>query len=94
MKNLYEVGQVYIWQNQTGELAYLNGTECTVLGDMCEWGGENLPGFWGQETDSLSSDDMGVFSWIAEAGDLRPKGTPSGESSITDLFKLPELEPA
>jgi hypothetical protein len=26
------VGDICIWQNQIGELAYLNGTECTITG--------------------------------------------------------------
>jgi hypothetical protein len=30
----------------------------------------------------------------AEPGDLRPKYPPSGEQSVLDLFKRPELEPA
>lgn len=91
MKNWYEVGKVYIWQNQVKTMAFLNGTECVILGNMdshwCEIAGGPR---WGQETDSMDPSDECYY--FAEQGDLRPKNPPPGEQSITNLFKLTEPE--
>jgi len=32
--SVLKVGDVCIWQNQVGPLAYLNGTECTITGAL------------------------------------------------------------
>ncbi|WP_290872081.1 hypothetical protein [Aquabacterium sp.] len=90
MRDIYEIGRVYIWQNQTGEMAFLNGTECTVVGHMEYFKILNRDDWeWGQETDSFDHES----DFMAQAGDLRPKDPPPGEKSISDLFKLPQLEP-
>ena len=95
---MYEVNRVYIFQNQVGMFAYLNGQETTVIGPprklpnpLCGHGGLH------QETDTppphwlRGVTETNVF---AGPGDLRPKDAPPGEQSVLDLFKLPELEPA
>ncbi len=88
----YEIGKVYIWQNQVGEMAHLNGTECTVTdGVSMHWCLISRRWIAGQCTDSPCERGR---TYVAEAGDLRPKDPPTGERSILDLFKLPELEPA
>lgn len=93
MKDFYEVGRIYIWQNAVGIWEHLNGKETTVTGhlemhDNCF----NRQGkYMGQRTDTPSFQVAGNFI-IAEPGDLRPKDLPPGEKSITDLFKLPQDE--
>lgn len=90
---MYEIGRVYIWQNQSGVLAHLNGTETTVVGPV-ETHLDLITGkrLQGQATDSTCPRDSNFY--FAEAGDLRPKNPPAGERSVLDLFKLPELETA
>jgi hypothetical protein len=93
---MYKVGEVYVWQNQSGINAYLNGTECAVTQGpdpfFCETEKKIVDGW---DTDSplppgVSSD----LVMVAFEGDLRPKEPPSGEKSILNLFKQPMLEPA
>lgn len=92
---MYEIGKVYIWQNQVAEFAYLNGKETTVIGGPAEcvdtFTGKASIG-WKTDTPYTRSDSDGFF--YAAAGELRPKDPPKGEQSILDLFKLPDLEPA
>lgn len=90
---MYEIGKVYIWQNQVGPLAHLNDTECTVLDHPHEvWCVIKQLHAWGQRTDSPC--DNGDNYYFAEVGDLRPKKPPRGERSIMALFRAPELVPA
>lgn len=95
MKNFYEVGKVYIWQNQVGDLAHFNGTECTVIGEAEQYIEQSGALKIGHLTDSMDDyarqHDCAIY---AELGDLRPKNPPKGEQSVRDLFKLPELETA
>lgn len=90
MKDFYEVGRVYIWQNAVGIWAHLNGTETTVTGHAiihdCL---DSKQQFIGQVTDTPSWRVRDGFI-IAEPGDLRPKHLPPGEQGVRDLFKLPE----
>lgn len=87
----YKLGQTYIWQNQVGKMAYLNGTECTVLEPpKVHWCGIKRRDVSGQLVDTPA--DVGYF--FAEPGDLRPKDPPKGERTVFDLFKQPVLEPA
>lgn len=90
---MYEIGRVYIWQNQVAGYARINGQETTVTGSAREVRGVDGRVFVGQRTDT-----PGVFYTkgfiFAERGDLRPKNPPSGEKSISDLFKAPSHEPA
>jgi hypothetical protein len=91
---MYEVGRVYIWQNCTGDLACLNGTETIVLEAASRYLSDKGRWEFGCLTDTqdpLGDPEVEVY---AEPGDLRPKYPPSGEQSVLDLFKRPELEPA
>lgn len=90
MKNFYEVGRVYVWQNLTlDSMRHLNGTETTVTGDVVMvWSmmhGRLMPG---QPTDTALPDGRTV---AAAPGHLRPKNPPPGEQSVLDMFKQPEL---
>lgn len=93
MENWYEVGKLYVWQNQVGEAAYLNGIETVVTGDIADVYFQGVFIGRGQPTSSQIHGDTYNY-WHAERGDLRPKDPPSGQRMITDLFKLPQLEPA
>jgi hypothetical protein len=88
MKNFYEVGRVYVWQNLQGAFAYLNGKETTVTGDAKmhsdRFGNHEV----GQTTDT-STGDGGFF--IAGKGMLRPRRPPPGEQSVLDMFKQPDM---
>jgi hypothetical protein len=86
MRNLYEIGRVYVWQNQRWPYESLNGVETTVTGDIehCEVTGRS-----GQQTATIWQSSGSPL--IAEAGDLRVKNPPPGELSILDQFK--SLEP-
>lgn len=89
----YEIGKVYIWQNQVGDMAHLNGLECTVLGPIERYF-DDLSKTWhmGQKTDLSGHDDIsGDFDWYADQGDLRPKSPPTGEREIMDMFKETEM---
>lgn len=85
MKNLYEVGRVYVWQNQRAHYEHLNGLETTVTGDIVQSG---FDGRSGQQTDTISQFTGSPI--MAEAGDLRAKSPPQGEQSVLDQFKAPE----
>lgn len=87
---MYEIGRVYIWQNQVGEWAYVNGSETTVLGPVEEYRGKDSGMLYkGQRVDSPM-----LLPWhtYAQPGDLRPKNPPPGERKINELFRAPELE--
>jgi len=90
MKNFYEVGKVYIWQNLVGDDAFLNGRETTVTGPLeyCirKQTGEALIG---QPTDTPHPCSPGKVCYAVQ-GWLRPKNPPSGERGISELFNLPE----
>lgn len=90
--NWYEVGGLYVWHNQVGEAAYLNGTETVVTGDICDvcYRGELIGR--GQPTSTIADDEGN--HWYAEPGDLRRKEPPPGQQSIINMFKQPQLEPA
>lgn len=92
---MYEIGKVYIWQNQIGSMVYLNGTECSVVArPQRVWCVINKLHAWGQQTDSPCPNEGNYY--FAEPGDLRPKDPPptTGERSVMDLFRVPKLEPA
>jgi hypothetical protein len=97
MKNFYEVGRVYIWQNQVGPFAYLNGKETTVIGDAVKLSNPVLKsGGLHQETDTPPPVFIkdATSNCCAGPGDLRPKDPPPGEQSVIDMFKQPEPEHA
>ena len=84
---MYEIGRVYIWQNQTRFA--INGTECTVLSKPIYFLDDDTGRLEiGQETDTW----IDGLQIMAEPGDLRPKSPPSGEQSIRDLFANPVIE--
>lgn len=91
---MYEIGRVYIWQNQVAQFTHLNGTETTVTGppvrgDLLMW--RRSSWYWPTDTVvPLAYRLAGADAVFAEAGDLRPKNDPTGERGIMDLFKLPE----
>lgn len=82
---MYEIGRVYIWQNQVGEFAPLNGTECTIMSPGRWQTDINGRHYFGWDTDA--PDPHGKdYIIAAEAGDLRPRGTPSGERKVMQMF--------
>lgn len=87
----YEIGPVYVWQNQTGNWAYLNGTECRVLGPVERFRSVLTHDIQvGQLVDTVPP---GKPTWCAYVtpGDLRRRDPPpSGEQSIFDQFKVRE----
>lgn len=87
MKNIYEVGRPYVWQNQRAPYEWLNGLETTVTGGVII---EVLHGEkrYGQKSDTIGRRTGKPI--LAEAGDLRPLTPPAGEQTILDLFKQPE----
>lgn len=91
---MYTVGKLYRWVGQRGRFAWLNGSECTVTGPM-EMHSHSTKGIavpmWPTDTPSR---DPGFSCVGAEAGDLVPVDPPSGERSVLELFRAPELEPA
>lgn len=86
---MYELGPVYIWQNQVGHMAYLNGQETTVRTRPIRC--RTTCGRWivAQVTSSHAPDPR--FFVVAVRGDLRPKNPPSGERKILDLFSKNRL---
>lgn len=85
MRNLYEVGRVYVWQNQRWPFERLNGLQTIVTGNIEHF---DVIGRNGQETDTIWQ--SGGSPMIAEAGDLRAKNPPPGELSVLNQFKCQE----
>lgn len=80
---MYEVGKVYVWQNQVGAYAHFNGTECTPDEPAALYRHIlTLEVRWAQHV--VLADGNG---WLAERGDLRPKTPPTGEKKIRSLFE-------
>jgi hypothetical protein len=94
MKNFYEVGRVYVWQNQVGDLECYNGMECTVTGPEVEFVAHpdnKVMAGWPTDT-PLMPWHRGVSTCLyAVPGDLRPKNPPPGEQSVLDMFNLNDL---
>lgn len=96
LRMTYQVGKVYIWQNQVGQYAFINGAECTVIGPEQIYIRKDGGFAKGWPTDMItgqSVDNQTIWRAFAQPGDLRPKEPPSGEQSIMDQFKLPVREP-
>jgi hypothetical protein len=94
---MYEVGKVYVWYNQVGEFAGLNGQETTILeGPFNFFDNVDKKMHIAWETDSYLPGHPREEKnrMVAYIGDLRPKDPPKGEQKIMDLFKTPELETA
>lgn len=88
MRNFYEVGVVYIWQNLIEHCTH-NGKECTIIGDIqefvCEYDGKT---HLGQKTDEIENGN----NIMALKGQLRLKNPPSGEKSISEMFSKPYVK--
>lgn len=87
MKNFYEVGKVYIWQNRTGGFAFLNGQETTIIAEAIEGTDQNGRKALRHETDTPNT----IFPtnhkhFFACKGSLRPKNPPSGEKTIHEII--------
>ena len=84
----YEIGVEYIWQNQVGEMAYLNGIECTVVGAP-SLGFDVISQSYAvsQETDTFCPDPQ--YYYFASAGDLRRKQPPTGLATVLAWFTAP-----
>lgn len=94
---MYKVGEIYIWQNQVGVFAHINGTETTVIEDRdLYYDAISQRAVAGWLTDTkIINPNTGILQHVAAGdGELRPKFPPSGERLIIDLFKINELEPA
>lgn len=81
--SILKVGDICVWQNQVGDLAYLNGTECTITGPYIARVAYNQFGERGLHmcyaVDTLVP-LFGGSSSYALANDLRPKNQPSPEA--------------
>lgn len=88
MRNFYQVGAVYIWQNLVNMSEY-NGAECTVIGNIEEYLSKyDGKKYIGQMTDEV----MDGCHVMAGKGYLRPKNPPSGEKSISEMFSKPYVK--
>lgn len=89
----YEIGVVYVWQNQVGEYSHLNGRETMVTGPATDAYDAQWRRFraWPTDTPPVNQRPPGRIDWIqfAEAGDLRRKQPPTGEESILRMFTSP-----
>lgn len=88
-------GDICIWQNCVGRLAYLNGTECTLLSDLIHYTTtDTLEQRTGYVTDTRTITERGEWDGlIGEPHELRLKRWP-GEDQVLALFRAPQLEPA
>lgn len=83
MRNMYEVGKIYVWTEQCRDKNAI-GKECTVVGDVFFHTGD-----WVQLPDFNFGDGIKVN---ALKGSLRPKFPPSGEKSISEMFSKPYVK--
>ncbi len=83
---MYKTNTIYVWQNQVGDHAYLNGTECTVTGGKERFlAAQDNDWHEGWPTDTEIPNPLWGVCY-ALAGDLREKDMPSGERMICDMF--------
>lgn len=83
---MYRLNTIYIWQNQTGNHSFLNGTECMVIGGKQRFLAAQDNEFhdgWPTDTPPPRPDWGTCYAF---EGDLREKQLPSGEKMITDMF--------
>ena len=84
----YEMGVVYVWQNQIGEMAHLNGTECTVTSaPAVYWCVIARAYIRGQKVDTPLSKPG--YWYFASPGDLRRKQPPTGIVTVLAWFTAP-----
>lgn len=96
MKNFYEVGRVYVWQNLPPGWAHMVGQETTIIGDAVACVTQTGRRTVAQLTDTPKpfKNNHGPQTLGAERGQLRPKTSPPGEQSVLDMFKQAELTSA
>lgn len=92
---MYQKNCIYLWQNQVGEYAFLNGTEVLVLSEaipdfVCNDGSTCTA--WLTDSPALRSEPGDPWDMYAFEGDLVPKQRPTGLDLILGAFKVPELE--
>ena len=85
-----KVGDICIWQNQVGDMAYLNGTECTILGPLVINRGVNQ---FGKESVYVGHLVDTKVPWFpsgayAELKDLRLKNPPATPEAIEEYNEL------
>lgn len=89
---ILKVGTVCIWQNQVGELAYLNGTECTITKPFearvmyNQFGERGLHMCYGVDTKVDIFIDPGAT--FAAESDLRPKTPPISPEAEQEYNEL------
>lgn len=85
-----KVGDICIWQNQVGEMAYLNGTECTILGPLVIKSGVNQFGKQSVYAGHLVDTKVPCFpdDFYAELKDLRLKNPPATPEAIEEYNEL------
>ncbi len=84
MRNMYEVGKVYVWHNLV-KRPCMNGKETTVIGDVI------LTQYGLVQMTDTPLDLVGGWNSYALPGKLRPKHPPSGEKGISDMFSNPVI---
>lgn len=88
MRNFYQVGHVYIWQNLVDDCQY-NGKECIVIDNVQEFvSAHDGKTYIAQKTDEVIDGNI----IMARKGFLRPKFPPSGEKSISEMFSKPYVK--
>lgn len=88
---MYKQGIVYIWQNLPSKVAYLNGTETVVTSEKLKYKNKS---YWTTDTLTYDAVEKEEYFLLAEPGLLREKYPSSGERTILEMFKQPELTPA
>lgn len=91
--SILKVGDICIWQNQTGPLAYLNGTETTIIGELMprvgfdHYGFRHLEVCYEVDTEVPFCTDRSCY---AETWALRPKfpsASPEAEQAYLELIE-------
>jgi len=90
--SMLKVGDVCIWQNQVGREAFLNGTECTIIGALEARHVFNMCG--DQQTLSLcyevDTKIPGYVAIFAEPKELRLKNPPTSPEAEREYNSLIE----
>lgn len=81
MKNLYALHKTYIWQNLKNH-PECNGCEVVVIGNAQEIVINGKPEIGQQVDETYQGKKVAAF-----AGQLRLKDVPSGEKSVSEMFK-------
>ncbi len=90
---MYQTNKIYIWQNQVGQHAFMNGMECIVTGPK-ERFLSAITNDWNDGWPTDTPPPAHQPRWgiaYAQPGDLREKDAPSGERMITQMFQPRKL---